>query len=66
MSTASTQNLGPLLFAINVAFPALSVFIVAARIYTRAIITRHFSHDDYFIIAALVSDPQPYKYRIAS
>lgn len=57
MSTAYTENIGPQLFGITIALPALSTLIVTARIYACAFKLRKFRLDDYLIIAALVSPP---------
>lgn len=57
MSTAYTSNLGPQIFAITIAFPALSALTVTARIYICAFASRKPKLDDYLIIAALGSHP---------
>lgn len=46
---------GPQAFAVIVIFTTLALFVVGLRLFTRFYIVRSPSHEDYAIVAAMVS-----------
>jgi uncharacterized protein YqgC (DUF456 family) len=54
-SLFSTQNLGPQLLVVSVAFPAISLIVVGFRLYTQVFVAQRIKLHDYLMVVAVVS-----------